>query len=351
MNRFVLALPLALLAAVWAWYLLLPWPVLLRWRDPGRTAVMSQRVEQAGSRGEPLELRHTWVPLDGISPQLRRAVIAAEDGRFREHNGIDWTAIGEEVDYRGDGDFSWLDPRDLGAVLGSIRYYLGHRGEVRGRSTITQQAAKNLYFSTSRSLVRKVEEMVVARRLERFLDKDRILEIYLNIAELGPGIFGVEAAAQHYFGRSAANVTPSQAAALAATLPHPLSSNPAHRPGRMQWRQQLILQRLGSDRPAPSVPLEPEPIGEPVIEEPADPVGEEEAPCEPADECEPAPATEGPPPQQPPPDAQPDAPSAPPDTATPPADTAGARTSFVSNLHSAPGPRGARPGDSEHASA
>src|SRR5690606_4877443 len=117
--------------------------------------------------------------------------------------------------------------------------------KIRGRSTITQQLAKNLYFSDNRSLIRKLEELIVAKRLEWFLSKDRILELYLNVAEFGPGIFGVEAAAQHYFGVPAAKLSRYQAASLAATLPHPLTSNPARNPGRMAWRRDMILRRMG----------------------------------------------------------------------------------------------------------
>jgi monofunctional biosynthetic peptidoglycan transglycosylase len=128
---------------------------------------------------------------------------------------------------------------------------------VRGRSTITQQLAKNLYFGESRSLSRKIAEFVVAGRLERFLSKDRILELYLNVVEWGPGIFGADAAARHYFGKPASDLTSDQAAALAATLPHPLSSNPKLRPGRMAWRKQMILARMGATGPVKTVPLEP----------------------------------------------------------------------------------------------
>src|SRR5690606_7452163 len=246
-KRLFLALPLACIGALWFEYLALPWPVVLRTRDPQRTALMEYRMREAAARGATLVIQHQWVPLDRISRNLRRAVIAAEDARFYQHRGIDWAALREELEYGGDTDFSWTDLNDLRALFAAIRYYREHRAEVRGRSTITQQLAKNLYFTPERSLLRKAEELIVARRLERFLSKDRILEIYLNVAEWGPGIFGAEAAARHYFGRSAADLTLEQAAALAATLPHPLTSNPKHRPGRMQWRQRLILDRL---RPA-----------------------------------------------------------------------------------------------------
>jgi monofunctional glycosyltransferase len=257
LKRLLLAVPLALVGAAWFYWITIPWPVTLRWRDPQSTAVMRQRVSEARTRGTELELRHEWVPLDKISRRLRRAVIVAEDGNFHQHGGIDWAALREEFRYRGDADFSFFDAADRSALMASLRYYRDNRDKVRGRSTITQQLAKNLYYSTDRSLLRKAEEFIVARRIERFLDKDRILEIYLNVVELGPGIFGVEAASRHYFNRSAADLSADQAAALAATLPHPLTSNPKHRPGRMKWRKRLILARMGGAGPVQTVPLEP----------------------------------------------------------------------------------------------
>ncbi|HSJ24195.1 MAG TPA: transglycosylase domain-containing protein [Longimicrobiales bacterium] len=280
-KRLLIALPLALLGAAWFYWISIPWPVRLRTHDPDTTAVMRQRIAEARSPGENLQIRHEWVPLDRISPRLQRAVIAAEDGRFRQHGGIDWGALREEFRYEGDDDFSFLDGDDRRALLASFRYYRENRDRIRGRSTITQQVAKNLYYSTQRSTIRKLEEFVVARRLERFLSKDRILEIYLNIVELGPGIFGAEAAARHYFGRSAADLSADQAAALAATLPHPLTSNPRHNPGRMEWRKQLILARMGGAGPVETVPLEtatqsvprdePAPLGAPVDTAPSEP--------------------------------------------------------------------------------
>jgi monofunctional biosynthetic peptidoglycan transglycosylase len=220
---------------------------------------MRYRVAEARGAGETLELRHEWVPLEQISSRMQRAVILAEDGNFREHGGVDWAAIGEEVRYDGEPPFSWRDPADLAAILRAVRYYAANRDEVRGRSTITQQLAKNLYFTPERSLTRKLAELVVAQRLEWFLSKDRILELYLNTVELGPGIFGVEAAAREYFDRPAADLTAYQAASLAGTLPHPLTSNPEHRPGRMAWRRDIILGRMtrGSTDTSP-VPVAPE---------------------------------------------------------------------------------------------
>jgi monofunctional biosynthetic peptidoglycan transglycosylase len=238
------SVPLAFTGAVWCYLLVLPWPILIRWLDPGSTAFMDMRQADARAEDGDLEIRYTFVPLDEISRHLRRAVILAEDGRFDEHRGIDWVSLGEELDFDFDDDFSIFSLRDLRAAGDAIAYYVEHRDDVRGRSTITQQLAKNLYFSDDRSLLRKADELIVARRLELFLSKDRILELYLNVAEFGPGIFGAEAAARHYFNRSAADLTMDQAAALAGTLPHPLTSNPAYRPSRMNWRKAIILQRM-----------------------------------------------------------------------------------------------------------
>ena len=256
LKRLILALPLAALGAAWCLFLILPWPVSLPFRNPRGTAFMDQRVAQSRARGESLRIRQSWQPLSAISRNLRRAVLVAEDARFYDHRGIDWQALGEEVHYRGDGEFSWFDVGDLRALGGSLKYYRSHRDRVRGRSTLTQQLAKNLYFSEDRSLVRKVGEFVVARRLEWFLDKDRILEVYLNVVEWGPGVFGAEAAARYYFGQSARNLSADQAAALAATLPHPLTSNPKMRPARMAWRKRLILARMGVQGPVQTVPLD-----------------------------------------------------------------------------------------------
>lgn len=263
-------------------YVLLPTPVALRWWRPDRSTVMRERLAEARAAGADFELRHTWVGLDGISRNLQRAVIASEDGHFWTHEGVDWAAIGEELRYRSDGEFSWTDARDREALWEALGYLRTHGAEVKGRSTITQQLAKNLYFSTDRSLLRKLEELIVARRIERFVGKDRILELYLNFAEFGPGLFGAEAAARAYFGVAASDLDLAQAASLAATLPHPLTSNPVHRPGRMAWRRDRILTLLRGGAgardapPQPSVPIpEPEELGEPAgLPTPADLAGQ-----------------------------------------------------------------------------
>jgi len=252
---YVLAAPVAI--GLLVWYVWIPYPWRLDERNPELTSLMEERVREARSAGDSLVIRHEWVPLEEISGNLQRAVIVAEDYRFRQHQGIDWVSLAEEVNWSGGDTFAWSSADDLRALGEALRFAWANRSELRGRSTITQQLAKNLYFGTDRSLLRKAMELVVAGRLERRLGKDRILEVYLNVVEWGPGVFGAEAAAQTYFGRSAADLSLEQAAALAGTLPHPLTSNPATSPARMRWRQNLILARLRTPpgtEPAP-IPL------------------------------------------------------------------------------------------------
>jgi len=183
------------------------------------------------------------VPLPQIAPVLLRMVVIGEDSRFRTHHGLDFDEM---------RDAAGVAP---GAGLGATALALwGHRDRVRGASTITQQLAKNLYLSPSRSALRKLKEAVTAVRLELALPKDRILELYLNTAEWGPGIWGVEAASESYFGVPASRLTVEQAAALAATLPFPRSSNPVFQPSRMAARRELILARYyGADVIVPPV--------------------------------------------------------------------------------------------------
>jgi len=155
---------------------------------------------------------------------LERMVIIAEDSRFKTHHGVDFVEL-----------------RDAWAAGGH-----------RGASTVTQQLAKNLYLSPSRSLLRKLKEAVTAVRLEVALSKDRIMTLYLDVAELGPGVWGVSAASDAYFGVTPDQLTDAQAAALAATLPQPRTSNPAFRPARMLARRDLILARYyGGNTPVP----------------------------------------------------------------------------------------------------
>jgi monofunctional biosynthetic peptidoglycan transglycosylase len=288
MARFLrrwLAAPLLLLASLPIVALAgLPWPWVLRWVDPPATAFMLHREREAARAGEDFTLVQDWVPLEEMPEDLVRAVLVSEDDRFREHRGVDWKALAEEVEWSGGDTFSWRSAADRAALREAVRHYWTHRSEIKGRSTLTQQLAKNLYFTPDRSLARKAAEFVVARRLERLVGKDRILEIYLNTAELGPGIFGVGAAARAYFDVPAQRLTRFQAASLAATLPHPLTSNPKTRPGRMAWRRDLILGRLAGR--SVEIPAEPEDLSAP---QSAVALPDQPAPPEPEPAAEPEP--------------------------------------------------------------
>lgn len=263
-RRWVLLPVLVALATPLVGLLGLPWPWVLRWVDPPTTSFMLYREREARRADRSLAIAHEWVPLNEVPTTLVRAVLVSEDDRFRQHHGVDWKAVATEVHWKGDTAFSWRSAKDRAALWNAIGYYREHRPEIKGRSTITQQLAKNLYFTPERSLLRKAAELVVARRLERFLDKDRILELYLNTVELGPGIFGVGAASREYFDVPVQSLGRVEAASLAATLPNPLTSNPHHRPARMAWRRDLILARLaGGDV---SIPDEPPAIELPEID-------------------------------------------------------------------------------------
>lgn len=223
----------------------------------------AQRDGQTALRRAPL--RYQPVPLDSIAPDMVTAAVTAEDARFWTHGGIDWYEVRMALGYRR-GGFAWGSARDRGDLWRALGSVPGRREALRGASTITQQVAKNLYLSPSRNPLRKVKEAVTAYRLEQALPKRRILELYLNIAELGDGVWGVEAASRRYYRKSAGRLTRSQAAALAATLPFPLGSNPAYRPVRMRKRQSLILRRMRGERvEVPAIPDEPipEPIPQP----------------------------------------------------------------------------------------
>ncbi len=185
-----------------------------------------------------------WVPIEQISPNLVRAVLAGEDSRFFEHNGFDWEAIEKawdeavkegEREAKAEGDY---DPNDWIPPMPSFK---------RGASTISQQLVKNLYLSEERSFIRKGREAVYTYFLERQLSKKRILEIYLNVIEWGDGIYGAEAAARTYFKKSASDLTREEAAFLAAMIPSPLNVfNPAKNRKRVIRRQRVILKYMNS---------------------------------------------------------------------------------------------------------
>ncbi|HEY6808242.1 MAG TPA: biosynthetic peptidoglycan transglycosylase, partial [Gemmatimonadales bacterium] len=188
-------------------------------------------MREAAGPAHPAPAPHPTA-LDDISPLLQRMVIIGEDSRFHTHHGIDFAELGDALG---------VDPRV--GWWRTARAAWAHRDHLRGASTITQQLAKNLYLSPARSALRKLKEAVTAVRLDAALPKDRILELYLNTAEWGPGVWGADAASRSYFGVSASQLTEDQAAQLAATLPHPRTSNPAFRPARTYARRDLILAR------------------------------------------------------------------------------------------------------------
>jgi monofunctional biosynthetic peptidoglycan transglycosylase len=187
-----------------------------RWIDPPTTAVHIERRFQAWIHHTPYHARYKFIPLSQISPDLQHAVIAAEDTRFYQHHGFDWQQIeiAAEDDWEG--------------------------GRTRGASTITQQLVKNLFFGTGRSIFRKGAEVTLVPVAEFVLGKHRILEIYLNVIEWGPGVYGAESACRYYDGVAARNIDRERAARLAAIIPAPLK----RRPERMNHYSALILDRM-----------------------------------------------------------------------------------------------------------
>jgi monofunctional biosynthetic peptidoglycan transglycosylase len=227
-------------------YLTLPDVRPLRTTNPRSTAFMDLRAREAESHGDPVTKDQRWVPYARISPNLKRAVLVAEDSAFWKHEGIDFVQLRESM------EVNW------------------ERGEfARGASTITQQLAKNLYLSPSKNPVRKLRELLITRRLEAELSKQRILELYLNVIEWGDGIWGAEAAARRYFHKSSAELSSQESALLAAAIINPRVFDPGHPNARLRRRQQMIARRMGAVTPPPVVtdptalpvqgPLEPIP--------------------------------------------------------------------------------------------
>jgi monofunctional biosynthetic peptidoglycan transglycosylase len=190
--------------------------VAVRWIDPPTTAVHIERRLQAWIHDKPYHERYEFVRLSQISPDLQHAVISAEDARFYEHHGFDWHAIqiAAEDDLEG--------------------------GRIRGGSTLTQQLVKNVFFGTGRSILRKGAEFALVPVAELVLGKRRILELYLNVVEWGPGVYGAESACRYHYRTSARNISREQSARLAAILPLPLKRRPDH----MNQYSEIILGRM-----------------------------------------------------------------------------------------------------------
>jgi monofunctional glycosyltransferase len=212
----------------------------LRSHNPSSTSLIDTRADEANDKGQQPKREQTWVSLDRISINLQRAVLAGEDTNFATHSGFDYQAIqraferaqreaANEAKKEGEDD-DWLPG------LPEFR---------RGGSTISQQLAKNLYLSTQKSFIRKGQEAVVTVMLERMLTKRRILEIYLNVIEWGDGVYGAEAASQHYFHKPAAALTFNEAAFLSAMIPNPRTVfNPQINPRRVARRQRIIMRGM-----------------------------------------------------------------------------------------------------------
>ena len=260
-GRILLVGSIAAFAVLAYVYVTLPDVRRLARTNPTTTAFMDLREDEAAREGKTIRHVHRWVPYSRISQNLKRAVLVAEDDAFWDHEGVDFEQLRL-----------------------SIEVNLERGQAVRGASTITQQLAKNLYLSPSRDPLRKLRELIIARRLEAALPKACILEIYLNVIEWGDGIWGAEAAARTYFHTSAAALSADQSALLAAAIINPRVLNPGRPNARLVRRQRLIRGRMGgvtlpppAQIPAPVSPVpddEAAPADEPVPAAPVDEVPE-----------------------------------------------------------------------------
>jgi len=202
-------------------YLSLPAVNYLKTQNPQSTALIQQRLREAQQAGQILSVRQIWVGFDGIPSLLKESVRVAEDARFYEHEGIDYDEIGEAVKKNFEQG-QWA----------------------RGASTITQQLAKNLFLSTDKSLWRKINEYFLTLRLEKELSKNRIFHLYLNVIEFGPGIFGVETAARHYYGKGVGQLNLDEIVRLTAVIPKPLTESPNRQSRWLKWKARWILSVL-----------------------------------------------------------------------------------------------------------
>jgi monofunctional glycosyltransferase len=204
-------------------YILLTLPDVsaLRTKNPSSTAFMRSRQEEARRKGRTIAIQKEWVDFERIPELLKEAVRITEDASFYWHKGIDFEEMKE-----------------------SFKRDLREKRFARGGSTITQQLAKNLYLSPGKNPLRKVREYFIARRLEKALSKERIFTLYLNLIELGPGIFGVQAASRHYFDRDVFELSPEEIVRLTAVIPRPVTTDPREPNRWLKWRCRMILQKL-----------------------------------------------------------------------------------------------------------
>lgn len=207
---------------VYFFYLLVVFPLTvpvadLKRKNPDTTAMMKYRMKEWEKKGKRIRIKKIWMPLNKISPYLVKAVLISEDDKFYQHSGFDIEGIKKAIE------------KDIKER--KLKY---------GGSTITQQLAKNLYLTPSKNPIRKMQEAIITIRLERTLTKRRILELYLNVAEWGEGIFGAEAASRHYFGKSASELSAEEASRLAAALPNPIKYSPVGESKFIEKRANLI---------------------------------------------------------------------------------------------------------------
>ena len=232
--------------AIWLLYEVVTFPSIskLKTENPTTSSMIEYRLSEARDDGKQPKKYMIWQPIEQISPNLQKAVLAGEDSRFFTHDGFDWEAIQNawdeavkegEKEAKQEGDYDendWIPP------MPSFK---------RGASTITQQLSKNLYLSEDRNFLRKGREALYTYFLEKDLSKKRIFEIYLNVIEWGDGIYGAEAASRTYFNKSASSLTPQEAAYLSAMIPSPLNVfNPKKNPKRVVRRQRVILRGMNS---------------------------------------------------------------------------------------------------------
>ncbi len=220
-KNLLLALTALILLMAFVFWFSLPDVDYLKTENPRITALMEQRKTEAVAQHKKYRIRQRWVRFRSIPKYLKQAVRISEDASFYKHEGVDFEELKVAI------------KRDL------------REGKLaRGGSTITQQLAKNLYFSTEKSFIRKIKEYFVAKRLEAALSKNRIFHLYLNIIEFGPGIFGVQAASRYYFGKNVWDLSLEESIRLAAVIPRPLRTNPTGRSRWLLWKCRWIVHKM-----------------------------------------------------------------------------------------------------------